>query len=248
MTGVLNSSRMSTLDYQRTQLQYGRDTTGEVSLFNFFNAVYGWMAVGLGVTGIVALLGSWSPQVLALLSASPFVTVALALGAFALAWVAQTVALRVSAAAGLALFFAYACVMGLMLSGIFVLYPVSTIGAAFLVTGGTFAATSVFGMVTQRDLSGIGRVLVMCAFGLFFASIVNVFVASDAFSWFITYAVLAVFIGITAYETQLLKNLALEHGHDSTMTGRIAVVGSLILYIAFINIFLSVLRIMGDRD
>jgi FtsH-binding integral membrane protein len=87
----------------------------------------------------------------------------------------------------------------------------------------------------------------MCVFGLFFASLVNLYLGSNGLSWIITYGVLAAFIGITAYQTQKLKNFAAEFGADSNMAPRIAIIGSLLLYIAFINMFLSILRILGDR-
>ena len=137
--------------------------------------------------------------------------------------------------------------MGALLSAIFVIYKMQTIGAAFVITGGTFAAMSVYGFVTKRDLTQIGSILVMCVIGLFIASLANIFIASNALSWLITYAVLAVFIGITAYETQKLKVLAQQYGDDPNMAPRIAIIGSLLLYISFINMFMSILRIMGDR-
>jgi FtsH-binding integral membrane protein len=104
-----------------------------------------------------------------------------------------------------------------------------------------------YGFVTKRDLTGIGSFLVMGAIGLFIASLVNVFIASNALSWVITYAVLGVFIGITAYETQRLRNMAEQHAGNADLSGRLAIVGALVLYIAFINIFLSILRILGSR-
>jgi len=137
--------------------------------------------------------------------------------------------------------------MGLLLSAIFIVYPVQTIVAAFLMTGGLFGAMSVYGFVTKRDLTTMGSYLIMGALGLFAASLVNLFLASNALSWFITYAVLAVFIGITAYETQRLRNWAIQFEGNREMLTRIAIVGSLMLYISFINMFLSVLRILGSR-
>lgn len=231
---------------QPWQLEYGRDQTGAGSLASFFNAVYAWMAVGLGVTALVAFGVSQNPGVLKGLTNGPMIIVFM-LGSLVLSFVAQAVALRVSAVAGLVLFLLYAACLGVMLSGLFAMYSLSTLAAAFIVTAGTFGAMSVYGMVTKRDLTGIGSMLFMAMWGLFFASIANVFFASNALSWVITYAVLAVVIGITAYQTQMLKNLALQHAGDSKMTGRIAVVGSLLLYIAFINMFLSIVRILGDR-
>ena len=230
-------------DARQVELDYATD---DRLVFNFFNTVYAWMAVGLAVTATVAYLFSQSPDILKVMYGKGII-VALLLGAWGLAWVAQSVALRISALAGTLLFLLYAAVMGALISPIFLVYEMKTIVSAFLLTGGTFGVMSVYGFITKRDLSTIGSYLVMGAIGLFIASIVNIFIGSTAFSWFITYAVLAVFIGITAYETQRLRNLAEQHAGNSNLLGRIAIVGSLLLYISFINMFMSILRILGSR-
>jgi FtsH-binding integral membrane protein len=227
------------------ELEYARDDKGMVK---FFNVVYAWMAVGLAVTAAVAYFVSQSQAGLQIVyGGGKGMLVVIMLGMFAIAWGTQTAALKINANVATALFLLYSALMGALISGIFVVYKMQTIGAAFLITGGTFAAMSVYGFVTKRDLTRIGSILVMCAFGLFFASLVNIFLGSNGLSWVITYGVLAVFIGITAYETQNLKNMAAQFGMDSDMAPRIAIIGSLLLYISFINLFLSILRILGDR-
>jgi uncharacterized protein len=222
--------------------------TGERSTFSFFNAVYAWMAVGLAVTALVAFVVSRSPEMLkAIYGGGRGMAVVFALGAAALGLGAQHAALRISAGVGMALYLAYAAVLGALLSGIFLVYPTPTLAAAFFVTGGVFAVMSVYGFVTKRDLSTIGSYLMMGVIGLFVASIVNIFLTSDVISWFITYAVLAVFIGIAAWKTQELRDLAVQNADNATTLGRLQVYGSIILYITFINLFLSILRILGDR-
>lgn len=228
----------------RLELDYATD---DRTLFNFFNAVYAWMAVGLALTAVVAWVVSRSPAMLGVVYSGRGMVLAMGLGAFAIAWYVQTNFHRISVTAATGLFLVYAVVIGAMISGIFLLYPMSTLLAAFLVTGGTFGAMSIYGFVTKRDLSRIGSILVMCAIGLFVASMVNLFLASDALSWIITYAVLAIFIGITAYETQRLRNVALELQGNGAMLSRVAIVGSLVLYISFINMFMAILRILGNR-
>jgi FtsH-binding integral membrane protein len=106
---------------------------------------------------------------------------------------------------------------------------------------------SVYGFVTKRDLTRVGAIMTMAVVGLFIASLVNIFLQSGPLSWVITYAVLGVFVVLVAYETQMLKGFARQFGDNPDMAARIAIIGSLLLYIAFINIFLSILRIMGDR-
>jgi FtsH-binding integral membrane protein len=229
---------------QRYELEYGTDNK---AVFNFFNAVYAWMAVGLAVTAGVAWGVSQSPKLLSILFMSKFMVVALLLGAWAIAWGVQKAAQSISAVAATLLFMLYAAVIGALISGIFLVYPIATIGSAFLITGGTFGAMSLYGFITKRDLSSIGSYLVMGAFGLFFASIVNVFMANNALSWIITYGVLAVFIGLTAYETQKLKQFAYDHADNADLASRMAIIGSLVLYVAFINMFMAILRILGSR-
>lgn len=232
------------LDARRVELDYGTDSR---AIVGFFNAVYAWMAVGLAVTALVAWFVSRSPELLKIIYSGKGVPIAMALGAFGIAWYVQSQIHRISTGLATALFMVYATVIGAMISYIFIIYQMQTLLVAFVMTAGVFGAMSVYGFVTKRDLTGIGSILVMCAIGLFVASIVNVFLASNALSWVITYAVLAVFIGITAYQTQLLKTMAYEYQGNGVMLSRVAIVGSLVLYIAFINMFLAILRILGSR-
>jgi FtsH-binding integral membrane protein len=227
------------------ELEYG---AYDRPMARFFNTVYAWMAVGLAVTAAVAWFVSQSDVGLRMVyGGGSGMMVVILLGMFAISWGVQSAAMRINANVATALFLLYSALMGALMSGIFVIYKMPTIGGAFLMTTGTFAAMSIYGFVTKRDLTGIGSILVMAAIGLFLASIVNLFLASNGLSWIITYAVLGVFIGITAYETQKLKVLASQFGSDPNMAPRIAIIGSLLLYISFMNMFTSILRIMGDR-
>lgn len=227
------------------ELEYANDNK---SVPRFFNVVYAWMAVGLAVTAAVAWFGSQSPVLLHALYGSRAGYAIFGLAAFALAMFVQSAGLRINANLATALFLLYAAIVGMLLCGIFVVYPPKTILTAFLITGGTFGGMSVYGFVTKRDLSRMGSILIMCAWGLFLASIANFFfIQSGPFSWLITYAVLAVFIGLTAYETQKLREIAIAYGDDPVMAPRFAIIGSLWLYVDFINIFVSILRILGDR-
>jgi FtsH-binding integral membrane protein len=229
---------------RRYELEYGTD---EKVVFNFFNAVYAWMAVGLALTATVAYACSRSPAVLSLIYANKFVLFASGLTAFAIAWAVRSAAERLSPAAATGLFLVYAAVVGALISYVFVIYQLQTSGAAFVMTAGVFGGMSLYGWFTKRDLTSMGSVLIMCVWGLFLASLVNIFLASNAFSWVITYAVLAVFIGLTAYDTQKLKQIAYSLKDNPSLASRYAIVGSLELYVDFINIFLSILRILGSR-
>jgi FtsH-binding integral membrane protein len=228
-------------------LDYGYSDTGERSrlVSRFFNQVYLWMAIGMMWTAVVSAAFAYLPAL------KPFVTPGLGmialLGAFAVSWVTSSATLRMGVGAGIALFMLYATLIGFAIAPIWIVYKQATIGSAFLLTGGIFFVMSLIGFVTKIDLTKLGSIAAMIALGLFVGSIVNYFVASSAISWFITYAVVIVFPILIAYQTQALKEFALEHGNNGEMMGRVAILGALTLYIAFLNIFLSLLRILGDR-
>ena len=212
----------------------------------FFNMVYAWMCVGLALTAVVGWYVSHS-AIGPMIYSSRGGIIVVALAAFGIAWFVQSQAGRLSVGVSTALFLVYATVIGALISAIFLIYNAKTLIAAFVLTGGTFGAMSVYGFVTKRDLSRMGSIFIMLAFGFIIASFVNLWLASNALSWVITYAILILFIGITAYETQMLKNMAVQFGNNREMATRFAIVGSLVLYISFINLFLSILRILGDR-
>jgi FtsH-binding integral membrane protein len=137
--------------------------------------------------------------------------------------------------------------MGLTLSAIFIVYAHSTIVSAFLVTAGTFGAVSVYGFVTKRDLTQYGSILFMALIGLILASVVNLFFASSALYWIITYAGVLLFVALTAYDTQKLRQIAVQTENNPTLAARLSIVGALELYLDFINLFLFILRILGNR-
>lgn len=228
---------------QPWELGYATDNT---HVFNFFNAVYAWMAVGLAVTAGVAWLVAQSTLVYAL--ASPGISVAIFLGLAVISWFFSTIAEKVGPGVATGVFILYAAVLGAALSYIFLVYSLGTIGAAFAITGGTFAVMSVIGFVTKRDLSRIGGLLTMAMVGLFIASIVNVFMKSSGLSWIITYAVVIVFTGLIAWHTQWLRNAAIATQGNKRAAATYAIVGSLLLFVDFINIFVSLLRILGSKD
>lgn len=232
---------------QQGTLDYGYAETGERTriLTRFFHNVYLWMSIGLVWTGIVSWLCVHTPALQAMMS--PGIMMAAGLGAFVIAMLTQSIAMRVGVAAGLGLFMLYASLIGFTIAPIWVVYKQSTIGAAFGLTGGIFFVMSLIGMVTKIDLSRFGAIAMMIVLGLFIASIINFFIASSMISWIITYAVVIIFPLLIAYETQQLKEFALNNT-DDRMAGRMAVVGALMLYISFINIFLALLRILGDRE
>lgn len=212
----------------------------------FFNMVYAWMAAGLAVTALVAAVVSQRPTFLAWVY-NPVSLIGLFIAQIALVVIIRGAVNRVSAPAATVLFMVYSALMGLTLASIFLIYSHATIVGAFMATAGTFAATSVYGMVTRRDLSQFGSLMFMALIGLIIASVVNIFLASNALYWIITYAGVLIFVGLTAYRTQELKQIAYATANNAHVANRLAVSGALSLYLAFINLFLFILRLLGDR-
>jgi FtsH-binding integral membrane protein len=228
------------------QLDY-ESRAGTLTVSQFFNTVYAWMCVGLAVTACVGWYFSQNMELLRVIYGNKGGYLAIGLGAFAIAWFVQSQAGKLTFGVATVLFLVYAAIIGALLSGIFLVYPPRTLISAFLLTAGTFGGMSVYGFVTKRDLSRIGSIAVMLALGFVVASFVNLWLQNDALGWVITYAILVLFVIITAYETQHLRQIAIQFADSPEMAARYAIVGSLVLYIAFINLFIAILRILGGR-
>ncbi len=225
------------------ELDYGTD---DRAVFNFFNAVYAWMCTALAVTAASAWLTSQNFGLVKVLYTKG-ISVAIMIGLVLLVMVIRPVAYRISAAAATGLFLIYSALVGMAISGIFVVYTLSSIGGVFLVTAGMFGGMSAFGFITKRDLTTMGSLCIMAMWGLFLSAIVNIFLGSSALSWLISFIGVFVFTGLTAYDTQKLRTLAEDTRDNADMAARVAILGSLELYLDFINLFLSLLRLLGSR-
>jgi FtsH-binding integral membrane protein len=153
---------------------------------------------------------------------------------------------RLQVSTALALFMLYAALLGMALSSIFITYTGASIARVFFISAATFGAMSLWGYTTQRDLTGMGSFLMMGLFGLIIASLVNIFLKSSGLDWALSVMGVLIFIGLTAYDTQKIKELY-DVYDDGTVAGRKAVMGALSLYLDFINLFLMLLRLFGDR-
>jgi hypothetical protein len=200
----------------------------------------------LALTALVAWWVSTQPQLMRSLFHGPTLIV-LFIVEIALVVVVSRAINRIGSGAATALFMLYAALNGLTLSAIFLVYANASLASAFIVTAGTFGACSVYGFVTKRVLTAMGSFLFMALIGLIIASVVNMFFASSMLYWLVTYAGVLIFVGLTAYDTQKLKMIAIQTENSPEMAARLSVVGALSLYLDFINLFLFILRLMGNR-
>jgi FtsH-binding integral membrane protein len=204
---------------------------------------YRWMSLGLALTGLVAWAVSQSPAALELFVENRLVFYGLIFAQLGLVFGFSSAAPRVSSTAAAAMFFAYATLTGLTFSVLFLVYTSASIALTFFVTSGAFAGLSLFGAVTKRDLSVIGRFALFAVIGLIIASVVNMFLASSALLWLTTVAGVVIFAALTAYDTQKLKEMYASAGAG----GNLALRGALILYLDFVNMFLFLLNLFGRR-
>ena len=211
----------------------------------FLRAVYGWMCAGLAVTGVVAYLVSSSPALLQLLLGNWFLVIGLFVGQLALVFFLSARAHVLAPGTATAVFLGYAGLTGVTLSTLALAYTGASIATTFMVTAGTFGALAFYGTTTSRSLAGVGQFVYMGLFGLILASIVGLFWHSDALQFLISVVGVIVFTGLTAWDAQRLKQMALDIPRDRS--GSYAIVGALALYLDFLNLFLFLLRFLGDR-
>jgi FtsH-binding integral membrane protein len=145
------------------------------------------------------------------------------------------------------MFLLYSALNGVTFAAIFVVYTQSSIASTFLITAGTFAAMSLYGVATKRDLTGLGSFMFMGLVGIIIASLVNIFMQSAMITWVVSYVGVLVFVGLTAYDTQKLKRIGQQGFADGASMQKAVILGALTLYLDFINLFLMLLRVLGDR-
>ncbi|MFQ5671880.1 MAG: Bax inhibitor-1 family protein [Nitrospinales bacterium] len=213
----------------------------------FMVKVYNWMTAGLAVTGAMAYFVSHSETMVNLILGNQIVFFMLIIGQLGLVFYLAGWVQSMSASLATGVFMLYAGLNGLTFSLIFLAYTASSITMAFLVTAGTFAAMSVYGYTTKKDLTSWGSFLFMGLIGIIIASLVNMFFQSEMIYWVTTYAGVLIFVGLTAYDTQKIKMMNVIGNEGTEEDQKEAISGALALYLDFINLFLMLLRIMGDR-
>ena len=220
-----------------------RSGVAESGLRAYMLNIYNYMAMGVALTGLVAMLTFQftGPELLA----SPLMWVFM-LAPLGLVFFISARINTLSAQTARLLFFIYAGLVGVSLSTIFHVYTTTSVTQVFFISAASFAALSAWGYTTKRDLSGFGTFLFMGLVGIVIASLVNLFLKSSALDWTISVIGVGVFAGLTAYDTPRLKGMY-DSNDDEVTTGRKVVIGALSLYLDFINLFMMLLRLMGNR-
>ncbi len=214
---------------------------------SFINKVYAWMTLALTITGFIAFRTAQSDALLALIFGNSFVLIGLIIAVFGIVFWLSSAMSRISSNMAIGLFLLYSALMGLILSSVLLVYTAASISSTFFITAGTFGVMSAYGYFTKKDLTSWGNLLFMALIGLIIASVVNIFLASTTLYWIISYAGVLIFVGLTAYDTQKIKEMSLQLDAESEEGRKGAIMGALTLYLDFVNLFLMLLRILGDR-
>jgi len=227
-----------------------KQTQVQVRVNEFIRSVYNWMAIGLGLTGFVAFYVSNSPSLIRLIFGNQILFFGLIIAELALVFIISARVHKMQASTATALFVVYSILNGATLSFVFLIYTASSITSTFFVCAATFVACSIYGWTTKRDLTSLGGFMMMGLIGIIIASVVNMFFRSTAVTMIVSYIGVFVFVGLTAYDTQHLKTMALTQpdGVDAAVVRKGAILGALKLYLDFINLFLMLLRILGNRE
>lgn len=215
----------------------------------FLAKVFNWMAIGLGLTGFTAFLMMQSSAAMSFIIDRPFIFLGLIFGELGLVVYLSARVQKMSALTATGLFLLFAALNGVTLSAILMKYTGSSVAATFFVTAGMFGAMATYGFVTKKDLSSWGSFLFMGLVGIIIASVVNMFLGSSMMSWVISGIGVLVFTGLTAYDVQKIMQMGsggiMSQGDTAIRKG--AILGALALYLDFINLFLMLLRFLGDR-
>ena len=226
-----------------------RATDIDVGLRAHMNKVYGLMSVGMALTGGVAWAVGTNETMLAAIFGTPLKWVVM-FAPLVMVFAFSAMINRMSVAAAQLFFYAFAAAMGLSISYIFAVYTGISIAQTFFATAIAFASLSLYGYTTKKDLSGMGTFLLMGLVGLIVASVINIFLASSALQFAISVIGLLIFAGLTAYDTQSIKNEYVQHAQygDKDWLGKSAIMGALRLYLDFLNMFMFLLQFMGNRN
>lgn len=211
--------------------------------------VYLWMTMALGITGLTAWITAHSDTLLTLIFGHGVAPMYILFGAELLLVIVLTAAInRISFTTATLMFIIYSVLNGVVMSSILLLYTQESVASTFFIAAGTFAGMAIVGTVTKRDLSTMGRILYMSLIGLIIASLVNLFLGSSQMNWLISIAGVGIFVGLTAYDAQKIKQMLEMSGTEvNETTSKVALLGSLSLYLDFINLFLHLISLFGKK-
>ena len=240
------------MDYNN-ELNFGSTMTRdrELSMSQAFpvlmRKVYVWMSLALAITGITAFGVANSPGVMSMIFSNQIVFWGLVIAELALVFAISGAINRLSLSTATMLFVLYSVINGVVLSSIFLVYTMTSIASVFFITAGTFAVMAFFGYFTKTDLSSLGKILMMALIGIIIATIVNIFTKSEGLAMILNYLGVLVFVGLTAYDSQKIKQMLMMAPDTGEAAQKVALLGALSLYLDFINLFLYLLRIFGSR-
>ena len=234
-------------DYSYLEQEQSIDLSRSFSVL--MRNVYTWMALGLLMTALTSLYVVRDENLLYTIATRPPLMWGLFIAELAMVLILSARIMKMSFPVAGLMFAAYAILNGVTMTFIFAVYTAESIATTFFITAGTFAGMSLLGYTIKRDLSSVGRMLYMLLIGLIIATIVNIFMKSSGLAMILNYLGVIVFVGLTAYDTQKIKNMLMMYSEAGVndQTNKMALLGSLTLYLDFINLFLYLLRFMGNR-
>lgn len=240
------------MDYEKIDLK-GFSMEKQLAMSTAFptllRKVYVWMTLALVITGVTAYGVATSAGLMNTIAANKILLWGLLIAELALVFGVSAAINRLSLTTATLMFVLYSVINGVTLSFLFAIYTASSIANVFLITAGTFAAMAILGYVTKTDLSSLGKILMMALIGMIIATLVNVFfVKSSGFDLIISYVGVLIFVGLTAYDSQKIKNMLMTAEDAGEGYQKLALLGALTLYLDFINLFIYLLRILGKRE
>ena len=235
-------------DFEIKEVARGTDMPVASALPALMRKVYVWMTLALVITGFTAYAVATSPALLMAIVGNRFVLLGRIVAERALVVGISGASNRLSLTAATLMFVLYSVINGATLSVVFLAFTMSSITSVFFITAGTFATMALVGYTTKKDLTSMGRMLFMALIGLVIATVVNMFMRNSGLDMILNYVGVLVFVGLTAYDTQKIKEQLMMAGDAGEAWQKMALVGALTLYLDFINLFLYLLRILGKRE
>ncbi len=239
---------MSYRDFETDTLSRDRDLAMSAAFPALMRKVYVWMTLALVISGLTAYGVASSPGVLMAIVTNKILFWGLVIAEFALVFGISGALNKLSLTTATLMFILYSVINGALLSFIFVAYTMSSIASVFFITAGTFAVMAFIGYTTKTDLSSMGKILLMGLIGIIIATVVNIFLKSTGLAMIVSYVGVLIFVGLTAYDSQKIKQMLLMAEDGGETAQKLALLGSLTLYLDFINLFIHLLSILGKKE